>query len=102
MFGGAPIRLATGVVAVALAMVVGMGLASPDFAFAAAKPVVTHVSPATGSTLGGTTVRISGKHFMANGHSLVKRSGLEREPQRTFVCVPRAGSLSPLLSARAP
>jgi hypothetical protein len=54
-------------------MVVGMGLASPDFAFAAAKPVVTHVSPATGSTLGGTTVRISGKHFMANGHSLVKK-----------------------------
>jgi hypothetical protein len=73
MFGGAPIRLATGVAAVALAMVVGMGLASPDFAFAAAKPVVTHVSPATGSTLGGTTVRISGKHFMANGHSLVKK-----------------------------
>jgi len=62
-----------GVLGVVLAMIVLMGLASPSSASAAAKPVVTHVSPASGSTVGGTTVTVRGKHFAARGKSAVKK-----------------------------
>ena len=67
------LKLATGAIGLALAVVLVMGLASPGFALAAARPVVTHVSPAHGSTLGGNTVNIRGRHFTAHGHSLVRK-----------------------------
>ena len=67
------LRLATVVLGLTLAVVLVMGWASPGFALAAAKPVVTRVSPAYGSTLGGNTVTIRGKHFSAHGHSLVRK-----------------------------
>ena len=67
------LKLATVVIGLALAVVLVMGLASPGFALAAAKPVVTHVSPVHGSTLGGNTVTIRGRHFAAHGHSLVRK-----------------------------
>jgi hypothetical protein len=49
-----------------------VGLASPSFAFAAVRPVVSHVSPTSGSTLGGNTVTITGSHFTVGGRSNVK------------------------------
>ena len=67
------LKLATGAIGLALAVVLVIGLASPGFALAAARPVVTHVSPAHGSTLGGNTVNIRGRHFTAHGHSLVRK-----------------------------
>jgi len=73
MLRGTPIRRMRGVLGVVLAMIVLMGLASPSSASAAAKPVVTHVSPARGSTVGGTTVTVRGKHFAARGKSAVKK-----------------------------
>ena len=73
MLRGTPIRRMRGVLGVVLAMIVLMGLASPSSASAAAKPVVTHVSPASGSTVGGTTVTVRGKHFAARGKSAVKK-----------------------------
>src|SRR5664280_1535098 len=66
-------KLATVVLGLALAVVLLMAWASPGFALAAAKPVVTRVSPAYGSTLGGNTVTIRGRRFAAHGHSLVKK-----------------------------
>ena len=67
------LKLATGVIGLALATVLIVGLASPGSAFAASRPVVTHVTPAHGSTLGGNTVTIRGRHFAAHGHSLVRK-----------------------------
>ncbi len=67
------LKLATVVLGLALGVVLVMGWASPGFALAAAKPVVTHVSPAHGSTLGGNTVTIRGRRFAAHGHRLVKK-----------------------------
>src|ERR1035437_6961573 len=67
------LKLATGVIGLALAIVLIVGLASPGSAFAASRPVVTHVTPAHGSTLGGNTVTIRGRHFAAHGHSLVRK-----------------------------
>ena len=54
-------------------MVLLVGLASPSFALAAAKPVVSHLRPASGWTAGSNTVTITGKNFMANGVSTVKK-----------------------------
>jgi len=66
-------RLAAVVAGVALAVVLVMGLAPPNLAFAAVRPAVTHVRPASGSTLGGNTVTIQGTRFKSHGHSLVKK-----------------------------
>ena len=69
------LALGTGAVGLALAAVLVIGLAAPGSAFAAVKhkPVVTHVSPASGSTLGGNTVTIAGKNFRSGGKSAVKK-----------------------------
>jgi len=67
------LKLGTGVISLALAMVLVMGLASPSFAFAAAKPVITHIKSTSGPTAGGNTVTITGKHFMSGGKSMVKK-----------------------------
>ena len=69
------LALGTGAVGLALAAVLVIGLAAPGSAFAAVKhkPVVSHVSPASGSTLGGNTVTIAGKNFRSGGKSAVKK-----------------------------
>jgi len=49
------------------------GLASAGVAYAAAAPVVSHVSAKSGPTTGGNTVTITGKHFMTGGKGTVKK-----------------------------
>jgi hypothetical protein len=61
------------VLGLGLITVMVMSLASPTFAFAAAKPAVSHLSPASGWTAGGNTVTITGKNFKAGGRSTVKK-----------------------------
>ncbi|MGO8684224.1 MAG: IPT/TIG domain-containing protein, partial [Thermoleophilia bacterium] len=65
-------KLGTGVFGLVLAMVMVVGLASPSFASAYMKPTVTHLSPTSGTTLGGNTVTITGKYYTGFGKSLVK------------------------------
>ena len=51
-----------------------MGLAAPSAAFAASKkPAVTLLSPAGGTTAGGTTVAVGGRAFTSFGRSLVTK-----------------------------
>jgi hypothetical protein len=68
-------KLGAGIAGLILAMVLVMGLALPASAFAADKhgPVVTAVSPTTGSASGGNTVTITGKNFASGGKSRVKK-----------------------------
>ena len=66
-------KLAVGVTALVLTAVTGVALAPPPRALAATRPVVTHISPATGPLQGGNTVIIRGRRFKANGHRLVKK-----------------------------
>ena len=65
-------KVGVGVTGLVVAVGLFLGLASPARALTAAKPVVTAVSPAHGSTVGGTTVTIRGAHFTLAGKSLVK------------------------------
>ena len=58
------LRLATGVVGLAVAAMLVLGLASPNSAFASSRPVVLHLSPAAGPSIGGTTVTIRGHGFV--------------------------------------
>ena len=66
-------RLGFGALGLAVTLVFLIGLAAPAAALAVARPVVTSVSPASGSNLGGTTVTIHGKHFTVDGRSVVKK-----------------------------
>lgn len=66
-------RLGFGALGLAVTLVFLIGLAAPAAALAVARPVVTSVSPASGSNLGGTTVTIHGKHFTVGGRSVVKK-----------------------------
>jgi adhesin/invasin len=66
-------RFGSGAIGLAVAVAILVSLASPAAALAVARPVVTAVSPANGSTLGGTTVTIHGKHFTVGGRSVVKK-----------------------------
>jgi hypothetical protein len=70
--GAFKLKLGAGVLGLALTAMLLVGLASPSFAFAAVRPVVTHVSPTSGSTLGGNTVTITGSHFTVGGRSNVQ------------------------------
>jgi hypothetical protein len=65
--------LKTGAVGLVLIAVLVMGLAGPVSAFAAKRPVVSSLSPATGLTTGGYRVAITGKHFKVNGKSVVQK-----------------------------
>jgi hypothetical protein len=65
--------LKTGAVGLVLIAVLVMGLAGPVSAFAAKRPVVSSLSPATGVTTGGYKVAIGGKYFKVNGKSVVKK-----------------------------
>ena len=67
------LKLGGTVLGLALATMLVVGLTSPSLAFAAAKPAVSHVRPASGYTSGGNTVTITGKNFMAGGKSKVKK-----------------------------
>ena len=58
------LRLATGVVGLAVAAMLVLGLASPSSAFASTRPVLSHLSPAAGPSTGGTTVTITGHGFV--------------------------------------
>jgi hypothetical protein len=65
-------QLALALIGLALVAVFLVGLTAPSAAFAAnKKPAVTSVSPASGTTAGGTTVTVSGRAFTSSGHSLV-------------------------------
>ncbi len=66
--------LVLALIALALAAVFLVGLAVPNAALAAnQKPSVTSLSPASGTTAGGTTVTVSGRAFTSFGRSLVTR-----------------------------
>ena len=69
------VALGTSVAGLVLTAVLVVGLAAPASAFAAVKhgPVVTAVSPTTGSASGGNTVTITGKNFASGGQSRVKK-----------------------------
>ncbi len=67
------LKLGGTVLGLAVAMVLVVGLAWPGFAFAAAKPAIGHLRPASGWASGGNTVTITGKNFMAGGKSKVKK-----------------------------
>ena len=71
--GARKLKLGAGALGLTLAAVVFAGFASPSFALVAVKPVVSHISPASGTTLGGNTVTIRGKHFTSSGKSIVKK-----------------------------
>ena len=66
-------RFGLGVTGLVIAVLVVACLSSPAAALAVTRPVVTAVSPANGSTVGGTTVTIRGKHFTVGGKSVVKK-----------------------------
>jgi hypothetical protein len=87
--------LRTGVVGLVLAAVLVMGLAGPISAFAATshKPVVKSLSPASGTVAGGNTVVITGKHFKADGKSVVKKVTFDTK-RATRVRVLSATSIS--------
>ena len=69
------ITLTSTVVSLAMVAVLAMGLAGTVSAFAAAKnkPVVSAVSPASGTVSGGNVVVITGKYFTAKGKSVVTK-----------------------------
>ena len=69
------ITLTTTAVSLAMVAVLVMGLAGTVSAFAAAKhkPVVSAVSPASGTIAGGNVVVITGKNFKVHGKSVVKK-----------------------------
>lgn len=67
------LRPVGGVLGLAFALVLAVVLASPNVAFAAARPLINHVSPDSGWTSGGNTVRITGKNFAIGGKSIVKK-----------------------------
>jgi hypothetical protein len=70
--GAFKLKLGAGVLGLALTAMLLVSLASPSFAFAAVRPVVSHVSPTSGSTVGGNTVTITGSHFTVGGRSNVQ------------------------------
>jgi hypothetical protein len=67
------LKRATGVGALAFAVALALGVVSPGTALAAARPIVTHISPTHGSIVGGTTVTVRGRHFRAQGLSVVTK-----------------------------
>ena len=58
------LKRATGVVGLAVAAMLILGLALPSSAFASSRPVVAHLSPVAGPSSGGTTVTITGHSFV--------------------------------------
>ena len=67
-------QLVFGLIGLALVAVFLMGMAAPSAAFAAnRKPSVTSLSPASGTTAGGTIVTIDGRAFTSFGRSLVTK-----------------------------
>ena len=67
-------RLVLSLIGLALVAVVLVGMTAPSAAFAAGqKPAVTLLSPASGTTTGGTTVAVSGRAFTSFGRSLVAK-----------------------------
>jgi hypothetical protein len=94
------LTLGTGLVVLALAAALVMGSALPVSAFAAAKhrPVVSAVSPATGTVSGGNVVVITGKNFQVNGKSVVKKVIFDTK-RATRVSVTSATSLTATVPA---
>src|SRR5664280_810766 len=94
------ITLTSTVVSLAMIAVLVMGLAGTVSAFAAAKkrPVVSAVSPATGTVSGGNVVVITGTHFKVNGKSVVKKVTFDTK-RATRVSVTSSTSLTATVPA---
>jgi hypothetical protein len=65
---------AAGIVDVAVTTAAGTGIGSNLYSYASSPPTVTGLSPATGSTLGGTSITITGTNF--NGTPQVTVGGV--------------------------
>ncbi len=66
-------RFGASLTGLAVLVAVIAGLVCASAAYAASAPVVTHVSATGGPIAGGNTVTVTGKHFMSNGTSLIKK-----------------------------
>ena len=79
-------QLALGLIGLALVAVFLVGMAAPSAAFAAnKKPSVTSLSPASGTTAGGTIVTVDGRAFTSFGRSLVTKVTFGKKAARYHV-----------------